>query len=651
MTDYRSYYTPIPTDERYIRLLTIHPGSGRDFIHIELQQRFANIDDLFPPPYDALSYVWGSEHNQVWVLFGPDGQSSRPVTQNLAQALSYLRYPDRERTVWIDAVCIDQENIREKSSQVAMMSHVYQTASRVIVWLGRETKTTFRGLELIEEIGSQVEVFDWTHNSIAKLSDAVDSALIDDFLPLPYSDYDVGCMKAIFRRPWFQRLWVRQEVALAKEAYVQIGVHSVSFLHLANAIAIVHAKGTALEAVHQVRQSKRLRVAYLLACVPAKKYDFRDIHILLRGTYCKDPRDRIYAILSLLWSDAAREIVPDYSAPVSRVYRDAFAAYLRRHRHLHLLDSCTFFQTPQRPQGLCSWVPDWSSTPNIAPINVHTSAGGMFYPDFQYRVGNVLTVFGLDCCGKITALDRVDRTDIGATADSIYTFFANMSPSLDPHQPYVAGGSLLDAICCTLVFDRFPKNFRLAVDFKVPYFSTMSMLIGDLFALGTIETGHERLDSQYATSMDDIREWLRGWSLFTTADGYIGAAPECSEPGDIVILIPGLAAPKVLRPLQGNKYHIIGTCYVHGIMQGEPFLGPLPDGIRQWMNNYYDATRGDIRYKNSVTGESAGKDPRFEMRGVDISAYYHDIDDDGFVRVDASALKACGVQLKSFDLV
>lgn len=77
------------------------------------------------------------------------------MTRNLAEALFHLRYTDRPRTMWVDALCIDQENDRERSAQVSMMGEVFGRAARVIAWLGRETDTTARAFELTAKIGSQ----------------------------------------------------------------------------------------------------------------------------------------------------------------------------------------------------------------------------------------------------------------------------------------------------------------------------------------------------------------------------------------------------------------------------------------------------------------------------------------------------------------
>ncbi|RYO87404.1 hypothetical protein DL762_004234 [Monosporascus cannonballus] len=216
-------YNPLPTTAKLIRLLTIYPGSRTDDVHIELQGTPVDLDDEHLAFYEALSYTWGSEDDSVMVKFGPDGRLRYSVTRNLADALPYLRYPDRARTIWIDAICIDQKNEAEKSIQVAMMGEVFHKTSRVVAWLGLETDTTRRAIDLFEEIGSQVDIVGWSTGTLRPTPAAHDRTLGDRSLPLRATSDDIRAIKDIFERPWFRRLWVRQEVNLARSAHVQVG--------------------------------------------------------------------------------------------------------------------------------------------------------------------------------------------------------------------------------------------------------------------------------------------------------------------------------------------------------------------------------------------------------------------------------------------
>ncbi|KAF2185813.1 heterokaryon incompatibility, partial [Zopfia rhizophila CBS 207.26] len=93
---------------------------------------YVSLDDH--PPYEALSYEWKKHEGLTDILCE---SSTIEVTLNLASALDMLRHPSRERVLWVDGTCINQENDIEKGAQVPMMRDIYAKAKSVIVWLGK----------------------------------------------------------------------------------------------------------------------------------------------------------------------------------------------------------------------------------------------------------------------------------------------------------------------------------------------------------------------------------------------------------------------------------------------------------------------------------------------------------------------------------
>lgn len=118
----RYKYDPLPPllpygkTPPYTRLVRLHPGHGDVQIHCSLFT--VNVEEA--PPYETLSYVWGApnDNQQPYVLC--NGYPV-PITPNLDRALRWLRYAYHERLLWIDAICIDQENLDERARQVAYM--------------------------------------------------------------------------------------------------------------------------------------------------------------------------------------------------------------------------------------------------------------------------------------------------------------------------------------------------------------------------------------------------------------------------------------------------------------------------------------------------------------------------------------------------
>ncbi|KAJ3564552.1 hypothetical protein NPX13_g7799 [Xylaria arbuscula] len=150
MATYR--YEPLPPVPEvgkatsFTRLMCLAPGTGDQALECTL----ITIDIANSPlEYEALSYVWGAKEPQVPIKC--DGFNI-PMTLNLQHALLALRLPTIPRPLWVDAICINQEDMNERARQVAYMRLVYQYADRVVVWLGQESAVIQRGLTRAREL-------------------------------------------------------------------------------------------------------------------------------------------------------------------------------------------------------------------------------------------------------------------------------------------------------------------------------------------------------------------------------------------------------------------------------------------------------------------------------------------------------------------
>ncbi|KAK0708439.1 heterokaryon incompatibility protein-domain-containing protein, partial [Lasiosphaeris hirsuta] len=115
-----------------IRLLDVLPAGER--WPIEAHLRTVQLQDK--PLYESLSYAWGG--NKTTHSISVDGKRF-PATENLWKALHNVRHATERRTLWVDAICIDQSSDDEKSRQVPVMHLIYQQATRVLVSLGTHT--------------------------------------------------------------------------------------------------------------------------------------------------------------------------------------------------------------------------------------------------------------------------------------------------------------------------------------------------------------------------------------------------------------------------------------------------------------------------------------------------------------------------------
>lgn len=192
------HYTPLDLIHgRRIRVLVLKPGKPGDPLCCELEH--VNLQQ--GPIYEALSYTWADETGDDSICrsiqCGKDNQLLG-ITKNCEAALLRLRRQDEDRRLWVDAVCIDQSNIRERNHQVKNMIAIFRSALRVVVFLGEGSPTLNRLMEYI------------TNHTAG---------------PLPR----VWDFVSLFQSRWFHRVWVLQEVAVAKNILVIYGEHQMSW--------------------------------------------------------------------------------------------------------------------------------------------------------------------------------------------------------------------------------------------------------------------------------------------------------------------------------------------------------------------------------------------------------------------------------------
>ena len=123
-------YHPV-TDSHSIRVLTLHPGTAGDRLSCTLVEETVSSD----LDYEAVSYVWGKDSRrfELWC-----NGAALPITQSIRDALIRLRDPEKPRRLWADQICINQNDIVERSQQVQLMNIIYKNAKQVLVWLGRD---------------------------------------------------------------------------------------------------------------------------------------------------------------------------------------------------------------------------------------------------------------------------------------------------------------------------------------------------------------------------------------------------------------------------------------------------------------------------------------------------------------------------------
>ena len=302
-------YRPLDLNGSSIRLLKLLKGNFGDDIQCKLIDGW--IEESIP--YDALSYTWGRTGKAATITV--DG-ITMGVTLNVYEALQQIRSEDESRYLWIDAICIDQDNIQERGHQVQQMSRIYQNAERVVIWLGQGTKETDRVMDSMKQLH---KIFvnkegDWRQSAWLRMN------------PCPAGCYEG--MKLLLSHPWFRRIWILQEIANARVATVLCGKKSISASTFAQVPSLLGLQPDPhCQAVLDIMPGLSRQTSWWK--------DKRDLYTLLkkfRNSEATDKRDIVYALLGIS-SDACKILLPDYEKPLLQVICDT-TSFLLFHTHL-----------------------------------------------------------------------------------------------------------------------------------------------------------------------------------------------------------------------------------------------------------------------------------------------------------------------------
>jgi hypothetical protein len=430
-------YRPIGTDED-IRLFHLGPGDRKD----PIKGFLAHISLTSKPNYEALSYTWGS-NIQPYEILTDDG--AIPITSSLQAALVRLRFLDRVRVLWVDALCINQQSNEEKPEQILLMPKIYSSASKVVVHLGPEENGSEKVFDLLDRIArtnfsALSNQFTLTNSlSIAALPETRDKCWI------PF--------RGFWRRPWFRRVWVIQEFLLGRDVTFVCGEWEMdldTFVEATNKTSghgiISRSDPYASKNEHDESNSGVIameRLAHLrakidpvagMALTLKRKSEAANNHILLRsdhidssmasklrmtyvgllegfpnlnkrlgesspkrgrmsllrlmdltqGSQASDTRDRLFALLSLandLNNEDLELLRPDYISPIECIVCRYAQVLVQKGQGMDMLYRA--FLKPEGPNQprLPSWIGDW-----ISPIPSKKDYLGV-HPDETYNAG------------------------------------------------------------------------------------------------------------------------------------------------------------------------------------------------------------------------------------------------------------------------
>jgi hypothetical protein len=557
------------------------------------------------PPYEALSYTWGDPIPKVEIIC-----DNRPVAigLNLSDALTRLRLPTATRIVWVDALCIDQNDNNEKSSQVPLMGTIFHQATRVVVWLGQGNPHQIgEAKQIVNIITKACRQYDRDHDL------ELDGFSRDKKIKVPLEAFTLSAiegLRALFKRPWFTRVWCVQEICLAQDAIVYWGEHEIEWSEIGvtadwmigrqirvlldnNKIPSSASNISARHAALMFGSNPKQRLSELLG-----RY---------RDWKATNPRDKVYGLLSLVKVEAEAEALQvDYNKSVAQVYADTTVAAIRVHMLLNNLAYVAHEENYDGVDEMVSWAPDWEHNnwymSQLGPreeICPWSAGGGQPVKNVdEHHIGpQQLRLSGIfyDTVTNVSVNNPIDLPEDTDEDTNEYTHEYNNE---DPDQVPDIGGHWKKHIFTLETFlaktekpreNRFwhtlartltagehgDANYISSTKYDsqhihyLGFISLMRQLLTESadhsFELASVPPGHD--SSIYVSEASCYCGHRR---LFRTRNDSIGLGPACMRPDDIVVVLYGGNTPYVLRP-RGDKYLFMGQAYVDEIMHGELF--------------------------------------------------------------------------------
>jgi hypothetical protein len=587
-------YEPLDPDAKEIRLLELLPAEDeKDMVRINLQS-FA-LPDRENMSYEAISYCWGPAGDWTLVLCGDRCLSGVPF--NLFLALRRLRMKDRPRLLWADAISINQSDDVEKSWQVQMMGDIYRGASKVLIWLGddRDDSHLLEPFILRLAMTGRWGDIDAEFLSLRRLMPRLGSYGIVSRI---YFNRYYRALDRLVRRPWFSRVWVIQEFALAEDVKMLCGSWSLSLGMFDMMWDFVAHELRVWKEMGMELGFSRFTIPSLLQTrseIQAEK-QVPLLHLMIRHIFSQatDPRDKIFALKEL--SANARDFKVDYAKSVSRVYQDAALYIMSQDQNLDILAMMPTSKDPSLP----SWAPDWRLSLESTPILVlpfmlgkpspHNASGGSTYVPVLSSDGAKLQVLAqrVDLVLQVESRCKISEGGLWSNSDNLWTIgeWARICNAFGTQTYERTGETALEAFrqACALgikwlvgktpsanhdlsvAMSRFESTIRIARFIGGPR-AVYKWLPSRYFILPLLG----RLRGSEVDYYRSIMNATYGRALVKTQHGYIGFASGDLLVGDTVFLLAGGKAPYVLRKKDGgaeNEYTVVGDCFLHGFLDG-----------------------------------------------------------------------------------
>jgi hypothetical protein len=333
-----------------IRLLTLLPrknfSENLDKGIFSIATLLESVNCADKPPYIALSYTWGDSTHLESILV--NGQTTN-ITISLYEALHELQ-SDEPTQIWVDAICINQNDDLEKSEQVKQMTEIYKAATSVFAWLGPSANDSDEAIDAIEWIGEaaiKAGMLNLSREVMLKMWDPDPEGVLES-VRQPFHalseciglNYPQRAIKLLAERSYWNRTWIVQELSVASYLIIACGSKRLHFNQVSAGFLFLPFHGTlmlntlnrlatGLDLEDPAREAKMKTIRDFIANredgAPCRLIGSRnryqkqrpDLSLTSQTMQATDPRDKIFGLLGLAPDAAELGIKADYTKAVN----------------------------------------------------------------------------------------------------------------------------------------------------------------------------------------------------------------------------------------------------------------------------------------------------------------------------------------------
>jgi hypothetical protein len=548
------------------------------------------------PDYLALSYCWGSPDRSATI---DCNDTTLKISQSLCNGLKQLeQLPELSgKYIWIDQICVNQDDLAERSHQILLMDKIYSRARKVVVWLDGIGTEQSGGFQLAERI----------YNLTATRLDGVGLPIVDPDIvqdPTYYTLPDLAHpswreLRDILSDPWFRRIWIIQEVFLATEDPMLVyGSKPQSWKAIIYAGAWISQAGASFCNAIKLTSTQAVALRFIQSiCNTKERWELSGLLRQTAYALATDPRDKVFALFNLCSSVGQAQrisstIVPNYTDSVVSIYTNVVKFTIKKERNLLLLSSVN----REVPLGsLCgahtmfpSWVPDFSTQHPVINHSFISPETGIstFNPRLNASKTEPIQV---DLGGpqeQITLAGlRVDAVQWRTKSDDLRSWYqeavaeqARVTTPKLPNPEYFIK-DFIDAYSGAVGLETSRlEELKAYLEGEQPGRSPAAFPERLDVPLGGSHNGPENVVRALTSRLDDYRDF--GTTFFATREGNMAVGPKHIQRGDVISVLFGGAAPFVLRQCSGH-FHLIGECYIPFWMTGKAVEMRDEGGLKQ----------------------------------------------------------------------